>query len=352
MGVRVRLKQEVRRGLQQGQGHWQRWTAPLHRGREQRQLAAIQSLSRVQELQLPVGWQRGERRWVLFSHYHPKGWLQRCIRRELQDLRAHGWAVLLLSDRLDAAALDWCRQRDVGWLRRLNQGRDFGAFQDGWLALQSQRLWTQCERLLLLNDSVYPVADLAASSWPRFLEGSAEAVLGFSDSFQNGYHLQSYGLHLPGSVLQHPWWDAYWRQYPGWGGMTVAIREGEIGLSQLLMDQGVALQALHPVSRLRAQIASAELLEQLQRHCSREAAVWIQQQLLATGLSSLNFHSPAHYWAIPLLLDGCPFLKRWLLESNEEQMLDPLLVAGGAASLVDPEELADYLRPPIIGFAG
>ena len=351
MGLRRRLKQELRRSLQKSQGCWQRLTAPLRKKREHTQLAAIQALSRVQELQLPQSWLQGPGRWVLFSHYHPQGWLQRCIRRELADLRARGWAVLLLTDQLDGDGLDWCRQQDIGWLRRTNQGRDFGAFQDGWLALQEQGLWQRCERLLLLNDSVYPVVDLAATSWPRFLEGAGEAVLGFSDSFQNGYHLQSYGLHLPGAVVRQPWWDAYWRNYPGWGGMTVAIREGEIGLSQLLMREGIALRALHPVSHLRARIASAELLEQLMRHCSEPAAVWIQHQLLATGLSSLNFHSPAHYWAIPLLLDGCPFLKRWLLESNEEQMLDPLLVAGGTAALVDPQELADYLRPPIIGFA-
>jgi len=119
-----------------------------------------------------------------------------------------------------------------------------------------------------------------------------------------------------------------------------------------LLNQGIGLRALHPVSRLRAQLASAELLEKLQEHCSKEAAVWIQMQLLETGMSSVNYYSPCHYWAIPLLLDGCPFLKRWLLESNQQQMLDPLLVAGGQAVFVNPDELPDYLRPPVIGFAG
>ena len=352
MGVRRRLKQQLRRGLQQGQARWQQTLAPLRARQEREQLAAINALVRVEEVQLPPGLERGDSRLVLFSHYHPRGWLQRCIRRELVDLRERGWQVLLLTDQLDTDALSWCGQQGIGWLRRRNQGRDFGAFQDGWLWLQQQGLAAGLERLILLNDSVYPVLDLGASSWPRFLDHAGEEVLGFSDSFQNGYHLQSYGLHLPATVIRQPWWEAYWRSYPGWGGMTVAIRAGEIGLSQLLLNQGVGLRALHPVSRLRAQIASAALLDQLQRHCSEPAAVWIQQQLLSTGLSSLNFHSPAHYWAIPLLLDGCPFIKRWLLESNEQQMLDPLLVAGGEAALVDPQELADYLRPPVIGFAG
>ena len=352
MGLKRRAKQQLRQAQQQLQSQWRRYSTPWRTRSDQQRLEAIQALARIEELLLPASLEQGFEQLVLFSHYHPRGWLQRCIRRELADLRRRGWPVLLLSDRLDADGLAWCRQQEIGLLRRRNEGRDFGAFQDGWLMLQQRGLWNGCQRLVLLNDSGYPLVDLEAGSWPRFLQGEGEAVVGFSDSFQNGYHLQSYGLHIPGSVLNQPWWHTYWRQYPGWGGMRVAIRDGEIGLSQLLLQEGVRLRALHPVSRLRAQIASAQLLEQLQQHCSREAAVWIQQELLRTGTSSLNFHSPAHYWAIPLLLDGCPFIKRWLLESNEEQMLDPLLVAGGNPALVDAEELADYLRPPQIGFAG
>lgn len=351
MGIKLRLKQELRRGMQQCHARWHRSLAPFCLPREREKLAAIHALARVQESKLPVDLKHAAGKLVLFSHYHPRGWLQRCIRRELIDLRARGWPVLLLSGDLDSDALSWCENNGIGWLRRRNEGRDFGAFQDGWLWLQHHSLAPGLQQLILLNDSVYPVTDLEATSWPSFLDHQGDEVLGFSDCFQNGYHLQSYGLHLPAAVIQQPWWDSFWRAYRGWGGTYVAIREGEIGLSQLLLNQGVEMRALHPVSCLRAKIASQELLEQLQQYCSDSAGVWIQQQLLSTGFSSFNFYSTAHYWAIPLLMDGCPFLKRWLLESNEKQMLDPLLVAGGKAGLVDPQELADYLRPPVIGYA-
>jgi len=351
MGFRRRIKLELRHGLRLAQARWETIQAPFYAQRDRERMASIHALERVKELVLPVGIERGHARLVLFSHYHPKGWLQVCIRRELADLRNRGWQVLLLTDALDRAGREWCQSHGLGLLRRRNEGRDFGAFQDAWLTLQQRGLGPSIDRLILLNDSVYPITDLSGSSWPRFLEGGGDLVLGFSDSFQNGYHLQSYGLHLPGTVLQQPWWTSYWSCYRGWGGMSVAIRDGEIGLSQLLLNQGIGLRALHPVSRLRAQLASAELLEKLQVHCSREAAVWIQMQLLETGMSSVNYYSPCHYWAIPLLLDGCPFVKRWLLESNEQQMLDPLLVAKGQEAFVNPDELADYLRPPVIGFA-
>lgn len=351
MGISSRIKRELRDGLRSAQARWEIIQSPFYAKRDRERMASINALARVKELVLPERMEKGNNKLVLFSHYHPKGWLQACIRRELADLRERGWEVLLLTDALNRDGLEWCKTKGLGLMLRRNEGRDFGAFQDGCLALHQRGLGAAIDRLILLNDSVYPITDLSGSSWPHFLEGAGDLVLGFSDSFQNGYHLQSYGLHLPGAVLQQPWWESYWSCYRGWGGMTMAIRDGEIGLSQLLLNQGIGLRALHPVSRLRAQIASKELLEKLQVHCSREASVWIQMQLLATGISSIAFYNPGHYWAIPLLLDGCPFLKRSLLESNEKQMLDPLLVAGGEGSFVNPDELPDYLRPPVIGFA-
>ena len=138
MGVRRRLKRELRRGLQQSVALWEISTAPLRRRADLERLAAINALQRIEELQVPRALEQGGARLVLFSHYHPRGWLQRCIRRELADLRARGWQVLLLSDRLDEEALGWCERQGIGWLRRRNEGRDFGAFQDGCLLLEQR----------------------------------------------------------------------------------------------------------------------------------------------------------------------------------------------------------------------
>ena len=80
MGVRRRLKQELRRGLQRGQSRWMQALAPFRARKERDQLAAINALLRVQETQLPEGLGRDGGQLVLFSHYHPRGWLQRCIR--------------------------------------------------------------------------------------------------------------------------------------------------------------------------------------------------------------------------------------------------------------------------------
>ena len=130
----------------------------------------------------------------------------------------------------------------------------------------------------------------------------------------------------------------------------MAIREGEIGLSQLLLSQGVPLKALHGVVGLRAWLTSTELRERLLERCSPPAAELLLQELLDSCDQSIIHLSPSHQLAIPLLLQGFPFIKRDLIESNLGHCLDPLLIAGGSPHWLNPAELVDFLRPPIIGY--
>jgi len=357
MGGRSLVKRRLRRWQQDWQ-HWrQRWLEPLawpqRTWNQWKHLSQIRNLERIQQLEQPEAWLNNptvRQRVVLLSHYTPQGHLQRCIQRLIEDLTQRGWAVHVVTSRLDASARAWCQQQQVAVLLRSNQGRDFGAFQDAWLTLGTQGFWQGCQQLLLLNDSVYPAVDLSNSSWPRFLEGDPDAVVGFTDSFQNGYHLQSYALHIPGPVLLQNWWVAYWWNYPSWGNTATAIRDGEIGLSQLLLRQGVRLKALHGVVELRAWLTSPELEQLLRQRCSNPAVEVVLTQLLESDDQAILHLSPTHQLAIPLLLRGFPFIKRDLLESNLCNSLDPLLLAGAEPRWLNPEELVDFLRPPIIGY--
>ncbi|MCP9943205.1 hypothetical protein KBY70_12490 [Cyanobium sp. ATX 6E8] len=353
MGARSLLERRLRRWQQD----WESWkqrrlaplAAPLQRRHAERMLARIRRLERVEQLIWPEQTAAASRM-VLFCHYSPRGHLQACVRRLLNNLTDRGWQVLVISSGLKEAGLQWCAERQMPVLLRSNQGRDFGAFQDAWLALAQRGALQQCQQLVLLNDSVYPVVDLETSSWPRFLDGHPDAVVGFTDSFQNGYHLQSYALNIPAAVLQQPWWHGFWWSYPGWGGTAAAIRDGEIGLSQLLLRHGVALQPLHGVVGLRSWLCSTALAKQLLEHCSAAAADLLLGQLLESSDRAIIHVSPSHQFAIPLLLQGFPFIKRDLLESNLCHSLDPLLLAGGRPDWVDAVELVDFLRPPIIGY--
>jgi hypothetical protein len=149
MGFRSRIKRELRDAIHLVQIHWETIQSPFYAQRDRERIASINALARVKELVLPEGIEKGNSRLVLFSHYHPKGWLQACIRRELADLRERGWQVLLLTDALDRDGLEWCKAKGLGLMLRRNEGRDFGAFQDGLLALQQRGLMDAINRLIL-----------------------------------------------------------------------------------------------------------------------------------------------------------------------------------------------------------
>jgi hypothetical protein len=134
----------------------------------------------------------------------------------------------------------------------------------------------------------------------------------------------------------------------GEAGQDLRTQQGVGGL----LSHGVQLKALHPVTRLRAMLTSQELAAALRATCSAEATQILIQGLLNSALDSVAYFSPSHYWAIPLLFDGCPLIKRRLLECNLDACVDPLLVFGADASRIDPAELVDFLKPPVIGYAG
>ncbi|QEY32418.1 hypothetical protein EVJ50_09510 [Synechococcus sp. RSCCF101] len=330
----------------------ERLMRPVLARRRRRWLEAIRRLERVEELQWHPGTEPAPHPLVLLSHYAPGGHLQRAIRRLIAHLRDQGWQVLILTTALNDTARRWCSERSVHWLIRRNEGRDFGAFQDGWLTLQQRGLAEACSRILLLNDSSLPVADLAGSSLPRLLEGDDDAIVGLTDSFQNGYHLQSYALNCPETVIRSAWWHGFWWSFPGWSGTAGIIRDGEIGLSRQALQAGHPLRALHPVSRLRTVGGQEEFLRRLQERCgySRHAAQLLQEAVLEQARDAFATMNPTHDLVLPLLLEGCPLIKRDLLESNPCDCLDPSLIAFGEPPLIDPLDLVDFLRPPLIGF--
>lgn len=356
MRLRQVAKEKARSIIHQGRSLWNDATqpliGPLTQRIERQKLIQIRSLTRIKSVVLAEPFKRGCQKLVLFSHYSALGQLQRCIQREITALIQDNWDVVLISTNLNHTALQWCKEHQIGVVLRRNEGRDFGAFQDGWLWLKRNNLLSSCKKLILLNDSVYPIINLNESSWPRFLEGNPNSVVGFTDSYENGYHLQSYALHLPQVAIQSEWLNHYWNHYLGWGGMQRSIRSGEIGLSQLLLQHGMRLEPLHSVINIRAQLSSKQLSQNIHSRCSHQASEWILAELLNSGNSSISNFSPMHRWAIPLILDGCPFIKRQLLENNEGRFIDPILIIGNDKNLMNPDELTDYLKPPILYFFG
>ena len=312
----------------------------------------IRRLARVQKFEPPknlIEKTTSDYKLAFISHYNIHGIIQQCIMRLIYSLKESEYEVLIISGLLSEEAIDWCINEGVGFMIRKNQGRDFGAFQDAWLSLSPKSISNRCTNLILLNDSVYPLANLEQTTWNNFLKGS-DGVLGLTDSYQNGYHLQSYALNIPRIVLKTEWWNNYWLNYPSWGGTAMAIKYGEIGLSQLIIKNKVKLTAIHSIVDVRSYSASEEFYHNLRDICSEHASELILNTILQTMNLSVSKISPAHQLAIPLLMMGFPFIKRDLLEANESLCSDPLLLVTLKTKWVNSSELPEYLKPKPIGY--
>ena len=128
-------------------------------------------------------------------------------------------------------------------LRRVNTGWDFAS----WLAgiHETRSLLAGLDELVLANDSVFgPVHDLR-ESWEHPAVRDAD-FWGITDSWQLGYHLQSYFLVLRRPALDHPaLWD-YLAGYPFPVAKRQVVRDGELGLSTALLRAGLTAAVTCP----------------------------------------------------------------------------------------------------------
>ena len=288
---------------------------------------------------------------VLFSHFSKSGELPTCSRRMLLSIKEQGWVFIVISNFLNSEALEWCKLQGMEWILRDNKGRDFGAFQHGLFYLKQEQRLANCIGLILLNDSVYLRCDYLQSSWVRFLNGLDDTLLAITDSYQNGYHLQSYALNIPPLIFNSTQWHNFWRLLNISGSTAAIIRNGEIELSAHLLRAGFKLKALHPVLDLRRLSGSTQFFEWLKMQLDASQQRMVHDYIAAQARVSSCIINPSHQLVITSLFDGAPLVKRDLLEANPSAVPDPFFFAS-SVDWFDSEEMVGYLKPPFVGFKG
>ena len=286
---------------------------------------------------------------AIISHYSELGYIQGCLKRMLLNLRLENWHVLLVSTFFNAESKAWCTLEKIDFLLRANQGRDFGAFQAGLRHYQKLELFVDCKSLILLNDSVYLRRDTHLTSWDDFLRGDSDSVIGITDSFQNGYHLQSYALNIPEIVFNSHCWVNFWKNLDIATSREIIIQDGEIGLSAMLLNSGFRIRALHSILATRRLTASTQFNDWLREQLAFTYSQVVIEYFHSITCMSSCFLNPSHQLLFPLLFDGLPLIKRDLLESNLSRAPDPFLLSG-SMNWFDNDELATFLKPSIVQY--
>ena len=290
--------------------------------------------------QLRLRWvDRAPERVVVFHHYDRRGLLPRSWQEALLEFQGARWQVVLSSPHLDPVVCESLEPAGVQIVGRSNIGLCLGAYRDLALLLHSTKaVERKLRALVLCNDSnllVQPPAALSAQleRWSAELDMDPRPVMaGLTDSAQrNCYHLQSFLLYANQALLQHPAWLRFWLQYTIDGSKDDLINQGEIGLSQALLEAGVELRPAYPL--VQGLLNDPSMAAELQgygivqpEHVNQSLFAW--RSLLSRGFPMVKKHvlfqlaeQQGQPMAISELARWIPEERHSLLTHDIEQLL-------------------------------
>lgn len=183
----------------------------------------------------------------LFVTYSPLPRLKRHVVRHVEALRRAGVQVILVVNtplpperlELDPAFLDALG----GLYVRGNQGFDFGAWAQAWLALRDRLV--RCERVLLTNDSIVgPLGDGPFQALLDRIRRSTADVLGLTENAEVRYHLQSFFLVFQRGALASAELERFWRGVRNLPAKELVVDLYEAQLTGLLAAAGLRCEPL------------------------------------------------------------------------------------------------------------
>lgn len=287
------------------------------------------------------------RKIAVFVHWDRDGRVHRYVQHYLESLREAGFAILFVtnSPKLDEGAIERLLPLVGRILWRRNVGYDFGAYKDGILELGNL---SRLDALAIANDSVYgpffPMDEVLEEAHPERAD-----VFSITDSWERRFHLQSYFMLFHSAALANPGFTEFWRKLAYVDNKHYVVAKYEVGLSKVLLAQGLRCVALYPY-----ETAAREILGRVKRLAPDDAALKSlpdgERRMISFLRDSLTAGNPINgshfFWDHMLVSMRCPFIKRELLAHNPMRV--PGLIywreALARVSDYDPEFILEHLR--------
>ena len=205
-----------------------------------------------------------------WHHFDAMGFVPQSWQNVLAALVQQGWVVVVSSSKLAPNAEDALRRCGCLISYRQNIGLCLGAYRDFCCLLDDHRaLRNRIETLVLCNDSTLPLGGATpiceqTNTIHQQLISSGAKMIGLTDSVQTrGYHIQSYFIALNAKLLRNPSWIDFWHRFDPRGDKDDLINRGEVGLSQCMLRNNIALEAIYSLTSilLHASTARQALIE-------------------------------------------------------------------------------------------
>lgn len=229
----------------------------------------------------------------LFAHYNSKGKIFDYVLNYLFDLEKLGFTIVFISNsKLLTESIEKLKVKcpNCSIYERDNIGGDFGAWS--W-AINNGLLQTDFDYLLLANDSVFgPLYNLEEVITKMQAKLDID-FWGMTDSYQGGWHLQSYFLMFSKHVFQSKSFIQIFQQDFNTFVKKDIIIKGEILLSKKLSEEGFKGEA------------------------------YIDYKILDSTDPKISSYNPTHFfWDKLIILYRFPFIKRELIFQNPENLVN------------------------------
>jgi lipopolysaccharide biosynthesis protein len=297
------------------------------------------------------------KREAIFAHYDRNGIVDPYVMYQLSELKQCGFRITFVTSSPSIGneyiqmLTEPCRQIIV----RKNYGYDFGSYKDGLNHIGELK---NTEQIILANDSTYGPVWSLANLLSAFTPEQCD-FWGVTDSWQNGYHLQSYFIAFYPAAFLSSTFQQFWHNFPYISKKELSISRGELEFTRSLLranlrcgiycDYWKVYRRAHEnlrecktgYARLNGKYTDAtastdgllcSLTNQLLQYRYRHL-----KDLLASG----NLLNPTHeLWDLLLTEFKCPFIKRELLNINPSKIPNAWLWDMAISKLSDyPVEL-------------
>lgn len=265
---------------------------------------------------------------ALFVHYDPDGKVNAHTRRFVSELADTGRSVIFVtnSGRLLEEDKRFLRIHCAAVLVRRNIGYDFGAWRDGLETLSLPRENTRS--ILLVNDSIIGPFDEIQKLMDSIDHQDAD-VWGITESWQLGYHLQSFFLSCGPAAIRSKAWRDFWRSVKPVPSKDWIVRRYEVGFTKCLSGAGLRCEPLFPTARLLnmkelaylADIAGADITGDMETAPTSREAIHAARILRIIQSGEMMLNPSTDLWR-QLIKAGCPFVKRELITRNPTKIAD------------------------------
>lgn len=186
------------------------------------------------------------------------------------------------------------------YIERDNFGRDFGSYQAGMKYFFATKIAEKCERLLIINDSVF-FSKKGLAEFVRQLFNTNVEVLGATENKEISHHLGSFCISIDGRIARNSKFESYWKNYKSSNVRPLVIKRGEFTLSRVLkslVSSENQFRALYDVNEFEKLIKNDSYLFRNFYKFRREGAkaYWTNQYLIKYFEDDLILKSFYNYY--------------------------------------------------------